>query len=55
MAFKQGGLIDFTGPAWLDGSKAKPESVLTASQTDFLRNKLLRDNFNSLYSSHPAE
>ena len=29
-AFKTGGLADFTGPAWLDGTNTKPEAVLTA-------------------------
>lgn len=46
MAFKTGGLADYTGPAWLDGTKKKPESVLNADQTDFLRNKLI-DNLES--------
>ena len=32
-AFKTGGLADFTGPAWLDGTKAKPEYILNADQT----------------------
>jgi hypothetical protein len=27
-AYKTGGLADFTGPAWLDGTKARPEMVL---------------------------
>jgi len=31
--YKQGGMIDFTGPAWLDGSKSKPESMLDAIDT----------------------
>ena len=31
--FETGGLADFTGPAWLDGTKAKPEYVLNAEQT----------------------
>lgn len=31
--FKRGGLADFTGPAWLDGSKSKPEMVLNAKDT----------------------
>ena len=31
--FKTGGLADFTGPAWLDGTKAKPELVLNAQDT----------------------
>jgi hypothetical protein len=33
-AYKTGGLADFTGPAWLDGTKAKPEYVLNAAQTE---------------------
>ena len=28
-----GGLVDFTGPAWLDGTKSKPEAVLNPKQT----------------------
>lgn len=31
--YKRGGLADFTGPAWLDGSKSKPEMVLNAKDT----------------------
>ena len=37
IAYKQGGLIDFTGPAWVDGSKSKPESILSAEQTKTLQ------------------
>ena len=29
-----GGLVDFTGPAWLDGTPSKPEYVLNAAQTE---------------------
>jgi hypothetical protein len=29
-AYKTGGLADFTGPAWLDGTKSKPEYILNA-------------------------
>lgn len=32
-AYKQGGLVDYTGPAWVDGSKYKPESFLNADDT----------------------
>ena len=32
-AFKTGGLADFTGPAWLDGTKAKPEIILNAQDS----------------------
>lgn len=31
--FQTGGLADFTGPAWLDGTKAHPELVLNARDT----------------------
>lgn len=31
--YKTGGLADFTGPAWLDGTKSKPEMVLNAQDT----------------------
>lgn len=33
-AYKTGGLADFTGPAWLDGSKTKPELILSARDTE---------------------
>ena len=33
-AFKEGGLADFTGPAWLDGTKSRPEYILNAAQTE---------------------
>ena len=32
--YKSGGLADFTGPAWLDGTKAHPEYVLNSVQTE---------------------
>lgn len=31
--YKQGGLADSTGPAWLDGTKSRPELVLNATDT----------------------
>ena len=31
--FKKGGLAKFTGPAWLDGTKSKPELVLNTQDT----------------------
>ena len=46
--FKNGGLIDFTGPAWVDGTKNKPESILNAKDTDLLRNKLFGNSNGSL-------
>lgn len=32
--FAKGGLADFTGPAWLDGTKSKPEMVLNPKDTE---------------------
>lgn len=31
--YKTGGLADYTGPAWLDGTKSRPELVLNAQDT----------------------
>lgn len=36
-AYKSGGLIDYTGPAWVDGTKSKPESILSANDTENLK------------------
>ena len=45
-AYKEGGLADFTGPAWLDGSFSKPEMVLNAEDTkNFIQ---LKDILSSL-------
>ena len=45
-AFKTGGIADFTGPAWLDGTKSEPEAVLNAAQTKaFMR---IADNLDKL-------
>lgn len=32
-AYAKGGLADFTGPAWLDGTKSNPEMVLNSKDT----------------------
>ena len=32
--YKTGGLADFTGPAWLDGTKTKPEIILNQKDTE---------------------
>ena len=32
-SYSKGGLADFTGPAWLDGTKSNPERVLSPKQT----------------------
>ena len=46
--YRLGGLADYTGLAWLDGTKSKPESVLNAEQTRILRNDILGSQPNSL-------
>lgn len=35
-AYKKGGLVDYTGPAWLDGTRANPEIVLNAEDSQHL-------------------
>lgn len=47
--YKMGGLADYTGPAWLDGTKSKPELVLDAQDTkNFLA---LRDTLSGLQNT----
>ena len=46
LGFKTGGLADFTGPAWLDGTKTRPELVL--NQTDTQNFIQLKDILSSL-------
>ena len=45
-AYKTGGLVDFTGLAWLDGTKNKPETVLNYKDTQNFID--LKDNLNAL-------
>lgn len=33
-AYANGGFVDFTGPAWVDGTKSKPEAFLNPYQTE---------------------
>lgn len=51
-AYASGGLVDYTGPAWVDGTKQKPESFLDAEDTyrigkaaDILRDLALNNSF----------
>ena len=32
-AYAKGGMVDFTGPAWVDGTKSRPEAFLNADDT----------------------
>jgi hypothetical protein len=52
-SFKTGGLADFTGPAWLDGTKSNPEYILNSEQTkSFLNLVNILDSFkHGLYGS----
>ena len=50
--FATGGLADFTGPAWLDGTKSRPELVLNQRDTqNFIQ---LKDILSSLFSHNPG-
>ena len=47
--FAKGGIVDYTGPAWLDGTPSKPELVLNSTDTkNFL---VLRDVLSRAMSS----
>ena len=35
--YAEGGLVDYTGPAWVDGTKTRPESFLDAVDTENIR------------------
>lgn len=43
--FAQGGMVNYTGPAWVDGSPQRPEAFLSAEDTERIGNaaKLLAD------------
>ena len=50
--YATGGMVNYTGPAWLDGTKSKPEAVLNAADTqNFIE---LRDVLASLRTSNPG-
>lgn len=34
--YKNGGYVNYTGPAWVDGTKGSPEYMLNASQTKMM-------------------
>ena len=38
--YAKGGIINYTGPAWVDGSKSKPERILSAEQNKILEEGL---------------
>lgn len=47
-AFADGGLVNFTGPAWVDGTKSKPEAFLSAEDTAMLKSKIFSNSDGSL-------
>lgn len=63
-AFAEGGLVNYTGPAWVDGTKSRPESFLSAEDTERIGTaaKLLSDipalqssNYGNQISSNVGE
>lgn len=52
--YKSGGLVDFTGPAWVDGTKQKPEAFLSAEDTKLLKSKIFSKSDYSLKSAVEA-
>ena len=50
MGYKKGGEINYTGPAWVDGTPARPEYILNADQT-----KMLKDNLLSILNKYETE
>lgn len=47
--FAAGGMVDYTGPAWVDGTPSKPEAFLSASDTANIAN--LRDILSKVFDS----
>lgn len=52
--YADGGLVDYTGPAWVDGTKAKPEAFLSAEDTRLLKSKIFSNSAYSLRSTLEA-
>ena len=52
--YANGGLVDYTGPAWVDGTKAKPEAFLSAEDTRLLKSKIFSNSAYSLRSTMEA-
>lgn len=51
--YATGGIVDYTGPAWVDGTPSKPEAFLSASDTENIAKlrDILSKAFNSSKSS----
>lgn len=48
-AYATGGMVDYTGPAWVDGTKTKPEAFLSAADTANIAK--LRDILSKVFDS----
>ena len=49
--YLKGGLVDYTGPAWVDGTKSKPEAFLSAKDTQLLADFVDYAHRNELFNS----
>ena len=49
--YLKGGLVDYTGPAWVDGTKSKPEAFLSAKDTQLLADFIDYAHRNELFNS----
>jgi len=45
LTYAKGGLVDYTGPAWVDGTKTHPEAFLSAYDTETIRSMLDAMNY----------
>lgn len=51
-AFETGGLVNYTGPAWVDGTKTRPEAFLSAADTANIAK--LRDILSKVFDSNSS-
>lgn len=52
--YAEGGLVDFTGPAYVDGSPSKPEAFLNAEQTKLFKEQIFSNSKYSLVGAIEA-
>ena len=52
IAYKEGGMVDYTGPAWVDGTKTRPEAFLSAADTANIAK--LRDILSKVFDSNSS-
>lgn len=54
-AFAKGGLVNFTGPAWVDGSKANPEAFLDATDTKLIAQLVQALHYGGIHTKLDAD